>query len=122
MFVSIYTRERIMSITNRCEVNCFPLLRLKHLRKNVSYIRSSLLIHLKVLKRNFSALLKNLRNSDLFRTLKHNFFDFLIPDCGKRVNGHLDIWLVKTDINGIMQWDQTYGRLGNYWPFVLLQT
>ncbi|MFX1547980.1 MAG: hypothetical protein ACFFCU_17380, partial [Promethearchaeota archaeon] len=46
----------------------------------------------------------------------------MIPDCGKRVNGHSDIWLVKTDINGIMQWDQTYGRLGNYWPFALLQT
>ncbi|MFX0182116.1 MAG: hypothetical protein ACFE95_03445 [Candidatus Hodarchaeota archaeon] len=33
-----------------------------------------------------------------------------------------DIWLVKTDSNGIVQWNQTYGGPNNDWANTLLQT
>ncbi|MHA2244849.1 MAG: hypothetical protein ACXADY_07755 [Candidatus Hodarchaeales archaeon] len=33
-----------------------------------------------------------------------------------------DMWLVKTDDNGVMQWDQTYGGINSDWATTLLQT
>ncbi|MFX0050978.1 MAG: hypothetical protein ACFE8U_06745 [Candidatus Hermodarchaeota archaeon] len=36
--------------------------------------------------------------------------------------GGMDMWLVKTDVNGIAQWNKTYGGVGREIAWVLLQT
>ncbi|MFX0205001.1 MAG: hypothetical protein ACFFDT_03380 [Candidatus Hodarchaeota archaeon] len=36
--------------------------------------------------------------------------------------GGMDMWLVKTDINGVAQWNKTYGGVGRDMAWVLLQT
>ena len=36
--------------------------------------------------------------------------------------GYNDVWLVKTDANGVAQWNRTYGGVGHDWAFSVVQT
>ncbi len=36
--------------------------------------------------------------------------------------GYLDMWLVKTEVNGALSWDQTYGGIHNDYATALIQT
>ena len=36
-------------------------------------------------------------------------------------SGNSDVWLVKTDSSGVMQWNQTYGGADHEWGYSLLQ-
>ena len=36
--------------------------------------------------------------------------------------GDIDMWFVKTDVNGVVQWNKTYGETGVDWVWALFQT
>jgi len=47
---------------------------------------------------------------------------YAIAGCTRSYGAGLDVWLVKTDACGNMEWDKTYGGPGSDWASALVQT